>query len=77
MTPIVHGLETEFVGRANVLRLDANETENARVQQGYGLRGHPTFAVLDENGRVTQSFIGPQPESVLRAALEAVIPATN
>ena len=60
MTPIVDGLESDFAGQARVLQLDANETENAQLQQQYGLRGHPTFVVLDGNGRVTQTFIGPQ-----------------
>ena len=69
--PIVHGLETEFAGRAVVLRLDANDPANAQLQQTYALRGHPTFAVLDRNGRVVQTFTGPQPESLLRDALDA------
>jgi len=77
MSPIVDGLESDFVGQAKVLQMDANETENAQLQQQYGLRGHPTFAVLDQNGRVVQTFIGPQTEEVLHEALTAVIAATS
>ena len=77
MKPIVDGLESEFAGQANVMQLDANEVENAQLQQQYGLRGHPTFAVIDQNGRVAQTFIGPQTEDVLHEAITAVITETN
>ena len=77
MTPIVDGLESDFAGQVQVLQLDANETGNEQLQQQYGLRGHPTFAVLDQNGRVTQTFIGLQTEEVLHEAMTAVIVTTN
>ena len=73
----MNGLESEFAGRAEVLQLDANEADNAELQQQYGMRGHPTFVVLDENGRPVQTFIGPQTEIILHEALGAVITSTN
>ena len=77
MTPIVDGLESDFSGQARVLQLNANETENVQLQQQYGLRGHPTFAVIDRNGRVVQTFIGPQTKEVLYEAITTVIDSTN
>jgi putative thioredoxin len=77
MTPIVDGLENDFAGLITVLQLDANQPENAQLQQQYGLRGHPTFVVLDMNGRPVQTFIGPQPEEILREAITAVIVSAN
>ena len=77
MTPIVNGLENDFTGRVVVLQLDANEEDNASLQQQYGLRGHPTFVVLDENGRAVQTFIGPQTERVLSEALTALVGSAN
>ena len=77
MSPIVDGLESDFAGQVRVLQLDANETENAQLQQQYGLRGHPTFALLDRNGRPVQTFVGPQTEEILREAITAVIASTN
>ena len=71
MTPIVNGLENDFADRAAVWQLDANEADYARLQQQFGLRGHPTFVVLDENGRAVQTFIGPQTKEVLEQALTA------
>ena len=77
MTPIVNGLESEYEGRADVLQLDANEAGNADLQQQYGMRGHPTFVVLDGNGRKVQTFIGPQSKEVLHEALSTVATAAN
>lgn len=77
MTPIVNGLESEFAGRAGVLQLDANEAANAQLLQQYGLRGHPTFVVLDGNGRAVQTFIGPQTRETLHEALTAAIVLAN
>jgi thioredoxin-like negative regulator of GroEL len=77
MSPIVDGLESDFAGQAQVLQLDANEVENAQLQQQYGMRGHPTFAVLDQNSRVVQTFIGPQTEEVLQEAIMSVIASTD
>jgi thioredoxin-like negative regulator of GroEL len=72
MTPIVDGLESEFAGQATVLQLNADDSGNARLLQQYGLRGHPSFVVLDADGRPVQTFVGPQTEAVLREALTVV-----
>ena len=77
MTPIVNGLERDFEGRAAVLQLDANIADNAQLQQQYGMRGHPTFVVLDEDGRSVQTFIGTQTEEVLHEALTAAATSAN
>jgi thioredoxin-like negative regulator of GroEL len=77
MTPIVNGLEKDFAGRAAVLQLDANQAGNASLQQQFGLRGHPTFVVLDENGQAVQTFIGPQTETVLSEVLTSVTTSAN
>jgi thioredoxin-like negative regulator of GroEL len=77
MLPIVDGLTDEFEGQAMVQQLDAAELENERLQQQYGLRGHPTFVVLDRNGRAVQTFIGPQTAEVLREAIMELIAPAN
>jgi thioredoxin-like negative regulator of GroEL len=77
MEPIVNGLENEFAGDATVIQLNANEGDNERLQQQYGMRGHPTFAILDMNGRLAQTFIGPQTTEILREALTAVVETAN
>ena len=72
MAPIVDGLGEEFQGRATALQLDAAQATNASLQADFGLRGHPTFAVLNGDGLVTQRFFGPQLEDVLHNAMESV-----
>ena len=77
MTPIVDGLKREFMDQATVLQLDASEAENARLQQQFGLRGHPGFVILDGNGRPLQTFIGPQTKIVLHEALTDAVASAN
>lgn len=72
--PIVNGLEEAFAGQVRVVKLNAMEPENDRLQAEWGLRGHPTFAVLDEQGNVTARFTGPQPAAALRTAMADVAP---
>ncbi len=74
MMPIVDGLEEEFDAQITVQRLNAAETDNLQLMQEYGGRGHPFFVFLDENGRVTQTFFGPQDEETLRSTIQPILP---
>jgi thioredoxin-like negative regulator of GroEL len=73
MAPIVDGLSDEFEGRATVLQLNAAEQTNEELQARYDVRGHPSFVVLDGDGRVVQRFFGPQAVEILRQELEQVM----
>jgi len=66
MIPIVDGLEDDFKGQASVLQLDAAQGDNAKLQAELGLIGHPSFAVLDIENRITKRFFGPQTNQILR-----------
>ena len=70
----MNGIEAEFKGQVTVVRLNAAEPENARLQTDYGVRGHPSIVILDESGLVTKRFIGAQTAETLRAALNDVVP---
>jgi len=70
----VNGIEAEFEGQVTVVRLNAAEPDNARLQTDYGVRGHPSVVILDESGRVTQRYIGAQTAETLRAALNEAVP---
>lgn len=74
MMPIVNGLEEEFEGQVPVTRLNTDEGTHSRLQTEYGVRGHPSFVVLDSEGAVTDRFFGPQDEDTLRAAMAIVSP---
>ena len=72
MTPIVNGLEKEFAGQVAVIRLNAQEAEVTQLMNNYGIRGHPSFVILDDTNEVTQRLIGSQTEEGLREAIAAV-----
>jgi thioredoxin-like negative regulator of GroEL len=73
MTPIVNGLAQEFDDQITVHQLNASDPANLQLQSEYGLRGHPSFVVLDSDGRAAQTFLGPQSEEILRQAITTVI----
>ena len=72
MNPIVDGIEVEFTGEVTVVRLNAEGMEMTQLMNNYGVRGHPSFVVLNGNNEVTQRFTGPQTEETLREAMAAV-----
>ncbi|GAB4263496.1 MAG: hypothetical protein Kow0080_01900 [Candidatus Promineifilaceae bacterium] len=74
MQPIVDGLEAEFTEGIVFQRLDAAVPENEQMQLQYGVRGHPSVVILDENGQAASVFVGPQDVTVLREAITAVLP---
>lgn len=70
----MNGLETEFSDRINFYRLDANRPEYARIQQDYGLRGHPSVAILNPEGEVVYRYFGAATEEELRDNLNELVP---
>jgi thioredoxin-like negative regulator of GroEL len=74
MMPIVNRLEDEFSGQLTVLRLNADVPESAALMQVYGLRGHPSFALVNGDGRVSQTFFGPISEEQLRISIQMIAP---
>ena len=73
----MNGLAEEFSGEITVLRLNAAEPENEQLMGQYGLRGHPSFALLNSNNQVAQTFFGPQPAEDMRAAIRAILPGNK
>ena len=73
MAPIVNGLDEEFNGQLNVYRLNAAEPTVVSLQGQYGVRGHPSIALIDASGAVADRFLGPQSEADLRAAILALV----
>ena len=73
MTPIVNGLADEFGDDLNVYELDAAQPAVVTLQRQYGLRGHPSFALLSASGDVNAGFFGPQDAHVLRDAIVTML----
>ena len=67
------GLEAEFGDEVNFERLNAAEPAVLQLQQSYGLRGHPSVAILDANSEVAARYFGPETAEKLREDLTAVL----
>lgn len=67
------GIEQEYRGKAEVIRLNVDEPENERIQQTYGVRGHPSVVIIDEDGQVAERFFGTASTESLQQALNKVI----
>lgn len=72
--PIVDGLEAEFSGQISFVRLNVEQPDPARIQQSYGLRGHPSVVILDATGQPTNRYFGAEDVETLRIALNEVAP---
>ena len=72
MMPIVDGLGKEFEGQVPTFQLNAARETNLKLQTDFGLSGHPSFAIIDKNGRIIERYFGPQSEELLRGAMEIV-----
>ena len=72
MFPIVDGVESQLSGKVNFYRFNVAELRVEELQQGYGLRGHPSFVVFDAQGKATRTLSGPQSADVLWTVLSAV-----
>lgn len=58
MQPIVDRLEEEFEAQMVVARLDATSEEGLLRMESYGLRGHPSYVLVDSSGEVLWKMAG-------------------
>lgn len=69
MQPIVNGLEEEFAGQLAFERIDANTKEGAARMKVYGLRGHPSYAIVDPEGNLLWFLSGQTDAERLRQTI--------
>lgn len=78
MEPIVNGLEEQYGNRIAFRWLDAANEGSALFQQ-YGLRGHPSYIILDTEGQVVWRFTGQTTREMLEEGIRDALqrdPAT-
>lgn len=68
--PQVDALERDMRGRLNVVRVDVEAPSAALVQRRYGLRGTPTYVLVDGAGNERWRQVGGSPD---RAAIERTL----
>jgi thioredoxin 1 len=68
MAPIVERLAARFAGRADVVKVDVDQS--GELASTYGVRGVPTF-LLFANGQVVERVVGATSETALAAVIES------
>lgn len=72
----MNGLDSEYDdSQLTFIRLDANSDEGADIQRSYGLRGHPSIALINANGEPVNKFVGAQSADTLRTAIDQLLAA--
>lgn len=67
------GLEREYQGRLQVVRLNFDEARNEQVIRELGVRAHPTIVFLDEDGHRQGQRLGPPTLEELRERVEPLL----
>lgn len=69
----MNGLERDYSGRLQVVRLDFNSRQNERAIRALGVRVHPTIVLIDRRGRVQPLILGTQTDELLRPKVAALV----
>lgn len=67
------GLEREYQGKLQVVRLNFNEARNEKVVAMLGVRAHPTIVVLDKDGERRGQRLGPPSLEELRGLVDPLL----
>ena len=70
MQPIVDGLEQDYGNKLAFDKLDANAEPGRTLLREYSLRGHPSYVIVDPDGKRLWSASGVLTEERLRDAIE-------
>ena len=73
MLPVVDGLEVDYNDQVEFQRLDANSQFGRIAFQAYGLRGHPSFVIINPEGRVLWLGLGEQSKEVVNQAIRDLL----
>lgn len=67
--PMVHRLEAEFWGEIDFVYLDQYDEANRDVLSQYGVRGRPTFILIEPDGTAVTRWFGAISKEEIRAIL--------
>jgi thioredoxin 1 len=70
LAPVLDELETEYQGRARIVKINADE--NPKTAMAYGVMSLPTLSMF-RNGEVVSQVVGAQPRSKLHAQIDAAL----
>ncbi len=72
MQPVVDGLKQQYSNQIRFVDLDFYDKANAGLVQQFHVPGHPTFLLLDGQGKVVQRWIGVTPRDAIEENLKRV-----
>lgn len=72
LSPVLEGLAAEYPGRLVVAKV--NSDDHPELAARYGVRGIPNVKAF-RDGQVVDEFTGAQPERVVRAFIERLLPS--
>lgn len=67
------GIEQEYQGKLQVVRLNFNDARNEKVIAMLGVRAHPTIVFLDKDGQRQGQRLGPPTSEELRGLVEPLL----
>lgn len=74
MQPIVDGLEQEYGGGMAFDRVNAGAELGRSLMRQYGVRGHPSYVIVDPQGRKLWSASGVLDEHILDQSINRHLP---
>ena len=70
LAPILDEVAEEFAGKANIVKVDIDESEDLAIE--FGIRSVPTVLFL-KNGQVVDKFVGAIPKSEIVSKVQAAL----
>ncbi len=71
MRPIVDGLEEEYDGELQVVRLDFGDRANRKVLRALRVSAHPTTALIGRDGTVRATWVGERAAAEIRPLVQS------
>jgi len=74
MKPVVHGLEDRYDGQIDFVYLDIDDPATQPFKEQLAFAYQPYFVLVDADGTVVQTWVGPTAEADFTAAFDGVTP---
>ena len=74
MKPVVDGLQQQYKGKVDFIRLNTDKLDSAQTQLAnqYGVTVIPTFVFLNKDGSIAKKVVGEMKADALRAQLDSL-----
>ncbi len=73
MRPIVHGIEQNYAGQLQVIRVNFSDPRMHNVVVQYGATVHPALVFLHANGRTDDLILGEADEAQVVKAVQHLL----